>query len=404
MTEATSTNWQGPLAGVRVLDFTRVLAGPSASLALADLGAEVIKIEPPGTGDETRTFPPTRDGESHYYLSVNRGKKSIVIDLKSADGVALAKDLAAKCDILVENYRPGVMNRLGLGYDVLSQVNPRLIYCAISGYGQTGPLKDRPSFDIVLQAMSGALSMNGEPDGLPMKLGIPLGDLVGGINGPIGILSALYERERTGRGRFIDVSLMDGLINMLGYIAQLAFFTGQDPARQGSQHPNLVPYGIFPAKDDGSIVIACLTPGFWGRICLSIERPELTDDPRYDTLEKRRDAREEVNAIVSEFTERHSVDELVAIFTEHQVPNAPILGVTEALSQPQAVEREMVVQAEHKTLGSIPIVNRPIKFDEHQPAPEAPPVLGQHTDELLAEVLGLDAERIAELRRAKTIA
>ncbi len=394
--------YPGPLAGVRVLDFTRVLAGPAASLALADLGAEVIKIEPPGTGDETRTFPPIRDGESHYFLSVNRGKKSIVVDLKSPEGVALVKDLAAKCDIVVENYRPGVMDRLGLGYAALSAVNPRLIYCAISGYGQTGPLKDNPSFDIVLQAMSGALSMNGDPDGLPTKLGIPLGDLVGGINGPIGVLAALYERERTGQGRFIDVSLMDGLIGMLGYIAQLAFFTGKDPQRQGSQHPNLVPYGIFPAKDDGSIVVACLTPGFWGRICMAIGREELTDDPRYDTLEKRRDARAEVNEIVSAFTRLHTVDELVAIFTRFEVPHAPILGVTEALSQPQAVHRRMVVEVEHETLGPIPIVNRPVTFDG-QPTPEAPPVLGQHTDAVLAEVLGLDADEIARLRAAGAV-
>lgn len=403
MTEP-SAPWAGPLSGVRVLDFTRVLAGPAASLALADLGAEVIKIEPPGTGDETRTFPPIKDGESHYYLSVNRGKKSIVIDLKSPEGVALIKELAAKCDVVVENYRPGVMDRLGLGYAALSAVNPRLIYCAISGYGQTGPLKDNPSFDIVLQAMSGALSMNGEPGGLPMKLGIPLGDLVGGINGPIGITAALYERERTGKGRFIDVGLMDGLLGMLGYIAQLAFFSGQDPARQGSQHPNLVPYGIFPAANDSSIVIACLTPGFWGRICKSIGRPELTDDPRYDTLEKRRDARGEVNEIVSAFTRLHSVDELVAIFTAAEVPHAPILGVTEALSQPQAVQREMVVEVEHQALGTIPIVGRSIKFDEAQPKPTAPPVLGQDTDAILADVLGMDANRIEQLRSSGVVA
>lgn len=403
MTEDAVPDYPGPLAGVRVLDFTRVLAGPAASLALADLGAEVIKIEPPGTGDETRTFPPIRDGESHYYLSVNRGKKSIVVDLKSAQGVALVKDLAAKCDIVVENYRPGVMDRLGLGYEALSAVNPKLIYCAISGYGQTGPLKDNPSFDIVLQAMSGALSMNGDAHGLPTKLGIPLGDLVGGINGPIAILAALYERDRTGTGKFIDVSLMDGLIGLLGYIAQLAFFTGQDPQRQGSQHPNLVPYGIFPAANEGSIVVACLTPGFWGRICKSIGRPELTGDPRYDTLEKRRDAREEVNEIVSEFTRRHTVDELVRIFTEFEVPHAPILGVTDALAQPQAVHRNMVVEVEHQTLGTIPIVNRPVTFTG-QPAPEAPPVLGQHTDEILADVLGLDAGQIAALRAGGAIA
>jgi crotonobetainyl-CoA:carnitine CoA-transferase CaiB-like acyl-CoA transferase len=397
------TTWGGPLADVRVLDFTRVLAGPAASLALADLGAEIIKIEPPGTGDETRGFPPMRDGESHYFLAVNRGKKSIVIDLKSEEGVALARDLAAQCDVLVENYRPGVRERLGLGWDTLHAINPRLIYCSISGYGQDGPLKDQPSFDIVLQAMSGALAMNGDPDRLPTKLGIPLGDLVGGINGPIGILSALYERERTGKGRLIDVSLMDGLLGMLGYIAQLAFFTGQDPQRQGSQHPNLVPYGIFPASD-GSIVIACLTPGFWSRICRSIGRPELTDDPRYDTLEKRRDAREEVNAIVSQFTSLHTVDELVAIFTAHEVPHAPILGVTEALTQPQAQVRRMVVEVEHATLGTIPIVNRSIRFDEAQADPAAPPVLGADTDTILREVLDLDADKIEGLRAKGVVA
>jgi crotonobetainyl-CoA:carnitine CoA-transferase CaiB-like acyl-CoA transferase len=402
MTETSAAPYPGPLAGVRVLDFTRVLAGPAASLALADLGAEVIKIEPPGTGDETRTFPPIKGGESHYFLSVNRGKKSIVVDLKSPQGVSLVKDLAAKCDIVVENYRPGVMDRLGLGYEALSAVNPKLIYCAISGYGQTGPLKDNPSFDIVLQAMSGALSMNGDPDGLPTKLGIPLGDLVGGINGPIGILAALYERERTGRGRFIDVSLMDGLLGLLGYIAQLAFFTGQDPARQGSQHPNLVPYGIFPAKNEGSIVIACLTPGFWGRICKSIGREELTADPRYDTLEKRRDARAEVNEIVSVFTREHTVEQLVAIFTAFEVPHAPILGVTEALAQPQAAARGMVVEVEHETMGPIPIVNRPVTF-AGQPAPKAPPVLGQHTDAILTDVLGLTADQIAELRASGAV-
>ncbi|MFC6434298.1 CaiB/BaiF CoA transferase family protein [Novosphingobium resinovorum] len=399
-----TAGWSGPLAGVRVIDFTRVLAGPAASLALADLGAEVFKIEPPGTGDETRSFPPIRDGESHYYLAVNRGKKSIVVDLKTPEGLALVKDLAAQCDVLVENYRPGVMERLGLGWEELHAANPRLIYCSISGYGQTGPLRDRPSFDIVLQAMSGALSMNGEAGGLPTKLGIPLGDLVGGINGPIGVLSALYERERTGEGRHIDISLMDGLMGMLGYIAQLAFFTGSDPQRVGSQHPNLVPYGIFPARE-GSIVIACLTPGFWARICRSIGREELAEDPRYDTLEKRRDAREEVNAIIADFTARHCVDELAAIFTAHEVPHAPILGVSEALAQPQAQARGMVVETEHAVLGTIPIVNRSIRFtDAEQPVPEAPPVLGQHTDAILAEVLDLSPERIAMLRSAGIVA
>jgi crotonobetainyl-CoA:carnitine CoA-transferase CaiB-like acyl-CoA transferase len=404
MTEDDKSDWAGPLAGIRVLDFTRVLAGPSASLALADLGAEIIKVEPPGSGDETRTFPPFRDGESHYFVAINRGKKSIVIDLKSDEGVALAKDLAAKCDIVIENYRPGVMDRLGLGYEALSAINSGLIYCAISGFGMTGPLKDRPSFDIVLQAMSGALSVNGDPDGLPTKLGIPLGDLVGGINGPIAILAALHERNATGRGRLIDISLMDGLIGMLGYLAQLAFFTGEDPKRQGSQHPNLVPYGIFPAKD-GSIVAACLTNSFWARICNALDMTEYTDDPRYDSLEKRRDAREEVNELVSSRTRERTVEELSATFEEHHVAYAPILGITEALAQPQTVARGMVVETEHQTLGPIPIVNRSIRFPEdEQTTPAAPPVLGQHTGEILSDILELSPERIEQLRAAKVVA
>jgi len=397
-------SWAGPLSGIRVLDFTRVLAGPAAALALADLGAEVLKIEPPGGGDETRSFPPHRAGTSHYFLSVNRGKKSLVLDLKQSEGVALARELAAQCDIVIENYRPGVMDRLGLGYEALSSINPRLIYCAISGFGLDGPLRDRPSFDIVLQALSGALSVNGEAGRAPTKLGIPLGDLVGGINGPIAILSALYERSVTGRGRFIDVSLLDGMLNLLGYLAQLAFFTGEDPRPQGAEHPNLVPYGIFPARD-GSIVIACLMNDFWRRICLALDRPELIADPRYATSEARRAQRQAVNAIVSEFTAQRTVQELAELFTRHDVPHAPLLSVREALAQPQAAAREIVVETEHAELGKIPIVNRPIKFPgSPQPVPTAPPVLGEHTEAILRDRLGLSPEQIATLRARKVVA
>lgn len=404
MAEKQAEQWAGPLKGIRVLDLTRVLAGPSAALALADMGAEVIKVEPPGTGDETRTFPPFRNGESHYYLAINRGKKSIVVDLKTEQGISIVKDLAAKCDILIENYRPGVMERFGLGYDVLSEINPGLIYCAISGFGMNGPLRDRPSFDIVLQALSGALSVNGEPGGLPTKLGIPLGDLVGGINGPIAILAALHERHSTGRGRLIDISLLDGMMGMLGYLAQLAFFTGEDPLPQGSQHHNLVPYGVFPAAD-GAIIIACLTNSFWTRICNAIEKPEYVEDERFDTIEKRRNNRNLVNELLGQFTSQRTVADLVEIFAEHQVPHAPILGIQEALSQPQAQARDMVVETEHKTLGKIPIVNRPIKFPgAEQPVPTAPPVLGQHTDEILTVMLGLTQDQVRQLREAKIIA
>jgi crotonobetainyl-CoA:carnitine CoA-transferase CaiB-like acyl-CoA transferase len=404
MDSVSSPQWTGPLSGVRVLDFSRVLAGPAASLALADLGAEIIKVEPPGSGDDTRTFPPFSDGHSVYFLGINRGKKSIVIDLKSADGLALARDLAAKCDILIENYRPGVMDRLGLGYESLAATNPGLIYCAISGFGMTGPLRDYPSFDIVTQAMSGAFSVNGERDHPPTRLGLPMGDLVGGINGPIGILAALYERTQTGRGRLIDVSLLDGLMGLLAYLPQIAWHSGENPKPQGNPHPNLVPYGVFPARG-GLMVIACLTNDFWARLCRALELDAFIDDPRYDTLEKRRKTRVEVDELIGSKTSLHSFDALDALLTEHQVPHAPILGVLDALAQPQAVAREMVVHTEHKALGTIPIVNRPIKFPgAPQPIPTAPPVLGEHTDEILGELLGLDDAAIAALRASKTVA
>ena len=403
MDNTAPPKWPGPLDGIRVLDFSRVLAGPAASLALADLGAEIIKVEPPGSGDDTRTFPPFSDGHSVYFLGINRGKKSIVIDLKTADGVALARDLSAKCDIVIENYRPGVMDRLGLGYETLAAINPRLIYCAISGFGMTGPLRDYPSFDIVTQALSGAFSVNGERDRAPTRPALPMGDLVGGINGPIGILAALYERTVTGRGRLIDVSLLDGLMGLLAYLPQIAFHSGENPKPQGNPHPNLVPYGVFPARD-GLMVIACLTNAFWANLCRALGLDAFIEDPRYDTLEMRRQNRVAVDELVGSKTSLHSFAELDVILTEHQVPHAPILGVLDALAQPQAVAREMVVHTEHKALGSIPIVNRPIKFPgAPQPIPSAPPVLGEHTDAILGDVLDLSPERIAALRASGAV-
>lgn len=395
--------WAGPLAGIRVLDLTRVLSGPAASLALGDLGAEVIKVEPPGGGDDTRSFPPHRDGESHYFLSVNRNKKSIMIDLKTERGVEILKSLCAECDILVENFRPGVMDKLGLGYSTLSEVNPRLIYCAISGFGMSGPLHAEPSFDIVLQALSGAMSVNGEAGSDGTKMGIPLGDWVGGINGPVAILGALYEREKTGRGRLIDISLLDGMVNMLGYLAQLAFFTGVNPEPLGTEHPNLVPYGTFSVKD-GKVVVACLTNDFWGRLCRALGMPEFIDDARYCDLERRRAARDEVNALVNARTSKFTMAELIELLTQHKVPNAPILGVLEALQSPQVQARGMVVEVEHTALGTIPLVNSPLKFvGVEQKPPSAPPMLGEHSDEILRSILKMSAEEIAALKSEQVI-
>jgi crotonobetainyl-CoA:carnitine CoA-transferase CaiB-like acyl-CoA transferase len=401
--ETEETDWPGPLAGIKVIDLTRVLAGPFATQSLGDLGAEILKIEPPGSGDETRHFPPFLGGESHYFLGINRNKKSLVVDLQQEAGKEILRRLVATADILVENYRPGVMGRLGLGYQALAEINPRLIYCAISGFGLSGPLRDKPSFDIVTQALSGALSINGERGHMPVKLGIPLGDMVGGVFGPMAILAALHERHRTGKGRLIDISLYDGLISMLGYFAQLAFITGQDPPPMGSSHPNIVPYGSFPASD-GSIIIAVLSESFWGKLCEALERPDLAADPRFASPTGRRDHRDELDAMIAEVTRGRTVADWEKRLAEADVPHAPVLGVTAALAHPHALARGMVADVEHATIGAMKVVGRPVKFPgATQPPVSAPPTFGQHTAAVLRDALGYSDAEIDELRRAGII-
>jgi len=400
---APGKTWPGPLDGIKVIDLTRVLAGPFATQSLGDLGAEVLKIEPPGGGDETRRFPPFVEGESHYFLGINRNKKSLVIDLQQEAGKEILRRLVREADILVENYRPGVMDRLGLAYAALAEINPRLIYCAISGFGLSGPLRDKPSFDIVTQALSGALSINGERGKMPIKLAIPLGDMVGGVFGPMAVLAALHERHKTGKGRLVDISLYDGLIGMLGYFAQLAFITGEDPPTMGSSHPNIVPYGSFPASD-GSIIIAVLSESFWGKLCEALGRPDLAADPRFATPALRRDRRDEVDRLISDVTRTRTVAEWEKRLTEADVPHAPVLGVTAALSHPHALAHEMVVEAEHATVGKIKVVGRPVKFPgAKQPPVSAPPTFGQHTETVLREELGYSDAEIEKLKEAGVI-
>lgn len=396
-------DWAGPLQGVRVLDLTRVLAGPYATQGLGDLGAEIIKVEPP-QGDDTRHFPPFVGQESHYFLALNRGKKSVVIDLKKPAGKALLERLVVQCDVLIENYRPGVMEKLGLGYETLSTLNPGLVYCAISGFGQSGPLRDKPSFDIVTQAMSGALSVNGEQGRPPVKLGLPVGDMVGGIYGPMAILAALYERSRTGRGRAIDISLHDGLIAMLGYLAQLSFLTGQDPQPVGSMHPTIVPYGSFPAAD-GQIIIAVLSESFWPKLCEALECPDMAADSRFLTLPDRRANRAPLEAWIARQMQTQPVAYWAARFEACDVPYAPILGISDALAHPQAQARNMVVTADHRDVGTIQMVGRPIKFPGAPQAPlAAPPALGEHTRQVLQDLLSVREDELMSLLDSGVIA
>ncbi|MBX9702144.1 MAG: CoA transferase [Acetobacteraceae bacterium] len=389
--------WPGPLAGLRVLDLTRVLAGPLATQFLGDLGAEIVKLEPPA-GDETRGFAPFIGTESHYFVGLNRGKRSLVLDLRTPEGADILRRLAGVADVLVENFRPGVMDRLGLGAESLMAANPRLIWCAISGFGQTGPLRDRPSFDIVTQALTGVLSVNGVEGAPPVKLGLPIGDMSGGIFGAIAILAALQERHATGRGRLIDVSLFDGTLSLLGYLAQLPALTGADPVPMGSRHPSVVPYDGFPARD-GTIVIACLADRFWPKLCTALGCDDLGEDPRLATTAGRREHRATIEARIAAVTPTRTVAEWEALLAAHDVPHAPVLGVNAALAQPHAAARGMVETVEHPTAGALRLLGRPIKFPGAEQPPLAPPPrLGEHAAAVLADWIGLDEAEVARLR------
>ncbi|MGE0723327.1 MAG: CaiB/BaiF CoA transferase family protein, partial [Alphaproteobacteria bacterium] len=300
-------------------------------------------------------------------------------------------------------FRPGVMDRLGIGYAALSAINPRLVYCGISGFGATGPMAGRPSFDIVTQALSGAMSVNGEPGQPPVKLGLPLGDLVGGIYGSIGVLAALNERHATGRGRKIDLSLLDGLIGMLGYLAQLYFVNGRSPGPVGTRHPNLVPYGAFKASD-GYIVIACLTEEFWHNLARAIGQPDLPADARFKDFPTRLGNREALDAIVQAAIAERTVADWMTILDEHDVPHAPILSVGQALDHPNTAARGMVETVTHPTVGEMRLVGRPIRYEGAPQAPLAPPPLhGENSAAILGELLGMDAAELDRLVAAGAV-
>lgn len=394
----------GPLAGTRVLDLTRVLAGPYSTMLLADLGAQVIKVERPGIGDETRFIPPISNGESHYFLSINRNKLGIALDLQNPRGLDICIELAKRSDVLIENFRPGVAARLGLGYERLSEVNPRLIYCSISAFGQTGPWAERAAFDIAIQALSGAMSVTGEVGRPPIRMGLPVGDLSGGLFGAIGVLAALLERERTGSGKLVDVSLLDSMVGLLGYLAGRYFMTGEDPWPVGAGHHSIVPYGAFKAAD-GYIVIATLTESFWPKLCAALGLDHLAGDSRYDTNAKRVALRGEVDEVIGDVIAGKPVDDWCQILLAADVPYAPVLRISQVLSLPQVLARGMVAEADHPHLGPIRFPGRPIRFgDQSDQRFAPPPLLGQHTASVLKEVLGYNDNDIDRLVRDGAIA
>lgn len=397
MSDSQQKTAAGPLAGIKVLDFSRILSGPYASMVLADLGAEVIKVEPILSGDETRNFPPFQNGMSHYYIALNRSKKSISLDLKSPECMQIAKDLAQQSDIVLENFRPGVMDRLGLGYDTLRSENERLLYCSITGFGANSPHGDKPAFDIVAQALSGVMSVNCEPGQAPNKLGIPLGDMAGSIFSVFGLLAALHERNATGRGKHIEVAMLDSLIALQGYLSQIYFVTGQSPQPVGTQHPSIVPYGSFPTSD-GHVIVACLTERFWHNFARSLDREDLIKDPRFALYDARLANRDALHPIIHARMTKDTTAYWLQRLEEFDVPSAPILSIGEALEQDHAAKQGLVEKITHPEIGDMKLVRGPIRFDGVGPAKAtAPSMLGENTFDVLSNQLGLQTADIQKL-------
>ena len=403
MSEHTTQQRSGPLAGIRVLDFSRILSGPYASMVLADLGADVVKVEPIGSGDETRNFPPFKGDLSHYYIALNRNKQSLTLDLKSPEGIEIAKGLARDSDIVLENFRPGVMDRLGLGYDTLSSENPGLIYGSISGFGKNSPHGDKPAFDIVAQALSGVMSINREPGQPPNRLGIPLGDMAGSIFALFGLLAALHARSVTGRGQHVEIAMLDSLIAMQGYLSQIYLVTGETPQPVGTRHPSIVPYGAFPTADS-HVIVACLTERFWHNFARCLDLEHLISDPRFAEYDQRLANRDALEPLLCERMQQHDTAYWLDRLSEFDVPNAPILDIAESLDQDHVAAHGLIETVTHPVVGEMRLVRGPILFDGQGPSPAAPPaLLGEHSHEILARRLGYDAQKIAQLQSAGVV-
>ena len=379
-----------PLDGIRVLDLSRVLAGPWCTQTLADLGAEVWKIEEPTRGDDTRGWrPPEIGGESTYFLCCNRSKKSVAIDLRSEAGRETVKALAAQADVLVENYRLGALDRMGLGAEALCALNPRLIYCSVSGYGRTGPRAAEAGYDFVLQAESGLMAITGEPDGAPMKLGVAISDIVTGMNATQAILAALIARERTGRGQVLDIALFDSALALLANVGSGHLATGHAPGRLGNAHATVVPYQLFDTSD-GVLALAIGNDSQFRTLCLRvIDRPDLADDPRFLTNRDRNLHREVLVPALAAVFAAAPTDHWIARLRAEGVPGGKVRSVPEALAAPEVAARGMVVEVADAVHGRLRLLGSPLKFsDTPVRAPVAPPRLGEHTEAVLATLSG----------------
>jgi len=375
----SSTDNRGLLTGVRVLDFSRVLAGPFATALLADVGADVIKVEPP-QGDDYRHIGPFVDGESALFMTANRGKRSAVLDLKTSEGVRHALELAAMADVVVENFRPGVADKLGIGYAALSAVNPRLIYLSISGFGQSGPMRDRPAYDLIVQAMSGLMSITGDPDGPPTMVGESFGDLIAGLYGSWAVTSALWRRERTGQGCFIDLAMFDALFSLLPTNVCRYLATGQVPQRVGNRHALSAPFGVYRTSD-GYVAIAVLNEKLFERFAVTIGQPELATDPRFGSDPERAANEPALRAAIEGWSSNLSSVEAAARLSEAGIPVARIMNVAEAVNSEQASERSLF----RRGGPSLPLPEQPVHFSGYtRGRPVSVPKLGEHTEEILA--------------------
>ncbi len=392
-----------PLSGVRILDLTLIMAGPYCTLILGDLGAEVIKIEKPGIGESSREMPPHFfEGQSAYFIAMNRNKKSMTLDLKSEEGKRVFHDLARKSDVVIDNFRPGVVKKLGVDFDTLKAMNPRIICCSISGYGQTGPFRDRPAFDLVIQARGGIMSYTGEPGQMPVRMGAPMGDLSGGVFAAHGILAALYQREKTGRGQRIDISLVDCQTSLLTYRAQF-YLVGNEIAQPvGSGHVSAHPIRAFRTKTF-DVVIDANTESIFAELCDAIGRPEMARDGKFNSRENRLKNKEELYAILEKAFLGKTGEEWLGLL-EKRIPIAPINTIDKALADPQTLSRNMVVEIDYGNNKKLKILGNPIKMSEvEQEVFKRPPYLGEHTEEILRELLNYSPEQIEAVKSGKVV-
>ncbi len=392
-----------PLSGIRILDLTTIISGPYSTLILGDLGADVIKVERPGGGDGGRGTPPHFfEGESAYFIAINRNKKSMVLDLNSARGREVFYQLVKKSDVVVNNYRPGVTKKLGIEYDTLKNVNPRIICCSVTGYGETGPFKDRPAFDLIIQARGGIMSYTGERGRRPVRMGAPMGDLAGGMFAAHGILAALYQREVTGRGQNVDISLLDCQISLLSYRGQY-YLTGKEIAEPlGTGHTSVHPQRDFKTKTF-DVVIDCNLQGLFNDMCAAMGIPEMATNPKFDTRQHRLENKNELYDILEKIFMTKTGEEWLEIL-EKRIPIGPINRIDMALSDPQILSRNMVPEAEYENGKKLKILGNPIKMSEvEQEVFKPAPRLGENTEQILAELLNYSPETIKELKNQKVI-